>query len=88
MVKKDLISVIIPTYNRDKLIKDSVNSVLNQTYDNIEVIIVDDGSTDKTEKVIKKIKDKRIKYIKLDKNYGSAYAKNSYRNLYYFSRFR
>lgn len=76
MVKKDLISVIIPTYNRDKLIKDSVNSVLNQTYDNIEVIIVDDGSTDKTEKVIKKIKDKRIKYIKLDKNYGSAYAKN------------
>lgn len=72
----DLISVIIPTYNRGKLIRKSVMSVLNQTYTNIEIIIVDDGSTDNTESVIKKINDPRIKYIKYKKNRGACYARN------------
>lgn len=51
----DKISVIIPTYNRANVIIHSVNSVLNQTYKNIEVIVVDDCSTDDTDMVIKKL---------------------------------
>jgi glycosyltransferase involved in cell wall biosynthesis len=70
------ISVIIPTYNREKLIVNSLGSVLNQTYSNIEILIIDDGSTDNTKKEIDKIKDKRIKYIKLNKNSGSCNARN------------
>ena len=70
------ISVIIPTYNRANLIGNSIKSVLNQTYKNLEVIIVDDGSTDNTKKEIDNIKDGRIKYIKLHKNSGGSNARN------------
>lgn len=70
------ISVIIPTYNRANLIKKSINSVLNQTYKNIEIIVIDDGSTDSTQSIINKINDKRIKYYKLNKNNGASYARN------------
>ena len=71
-----LISVIIPTYNREKLIVESIKSVLRQTYSKIEIIVIDDGSTDNTEKEINKLKDKRIKYVKLSKNLGAPYARN------------
>lgn len=71
-----MISVIIPTYNRCKLLIRSVRSVLKQSYKNIEVIVIDDCSTDKTEEYIKKIKDNRLKYIKLRKNHGACYARN------------
>ena len=70
------ISVIIPTYNRAKLIGNSIKSVLNQTYKNLEVIIVDDVSTDNTKEIINKIEDNRIKYIKLRKKGGAANARN------------
>lgn len=76
IIIKNKISVIIPTYNRAKLINRSLSSVLNQTYNNIEIIIIDDGSTDNTKKIIKKFKDNRIKYIKLKKNKGPGYARN------------
>ncbi len=76
MKKNPKISVIIPTYNREKLISKSVKSVLNQSYENIELIVVDDESTDNTEKVLKQIKDKRLKYIKLKKNSGACHARN------------
>ena len=76
MQNKPLVSVIIPTYNRGRLILDSVNSVLNQTYKNIELIVVDDCSTDDTKEVIESIKDSRIKYIKLEKNSGACIARN------------
>ena len=70
------ISVIIPTYNRAKQLIRSLRSVLSQTYNNIEVIIVDDNSSDDTKKRIDKINDNRIKYIKLKKNKGPGYARN------------
>ena len=73
---EDTISVIIPTYNREKLILDTIYSVLNQTYKKMEILIIDDYSTDNTEKIIENIKDNRVKYIKLNKKYGANYARN------------
>ena len=58
-----MISVIIPTYNRAHLIGETIESVRAQTYDNWELIIVDDGSTDNTERLISTYIDKRIQYI-------------------------
>ena len=71
------VSVIIPTYNRERLIARSVKSVLNQTYRNFEIIIVDDASTDNTEKVISSFNDERIRYLRHDKNRGEAAARNT-----------
>lgn len=71
-----MVSVIIPTYNRSETIKKSIYSVLNQTYNNIEIIVIDDKSTDNTEEVMKNIIDKRIRYIKLDENKGACFARN------------
>ncbi len=71
-----LVSCIIPTYNRSELVCRAIKSVLNQTYKNIEVIVVDDGSEDNTKKVVLSIKDSRIKYIRLHRNFGPAFARN------------
>ena len=72
------VSIILPTYNRAYIIEKAIQSVLNQTYQDFELIIVDDGSTDNTEEIIKKLqeKDKRIRYIKLETNKGAAAARN------------
>ena len=72
------VSVIIPTYNRAHLLPRAVKSVLNQTYQGFEIIVVDDGSSDNTEEVVKEVQrqDKRIRYIKLQKNKGGAAARN------------
>lgn len=51
--KNPLISVILPTYNRARCLSRSINSVLNQTFSNLELIIVDDGSTDNTRELVK-----------------------------------
>ena len=73
------ISVIIPTHNRAHLIGRSIQSVFNQTYQDFEIIVVDDGSTDNTSEVIKKYqkKDNRIKYIRHEKNKGGSAARNT-----------
>lgn len=70
------VSVIIPTYNRAHLIERSVRSVLEQTYRDIEVIVVDDGSLDDTESVIQGIEDERIVYYKQPVNAGVSAARN------------
>lgn len=74
------ISVIIPVFNREEFIKDSVLSVINQTYKNFELIIYDDGSFDKTEEVVNKIisfyPKYKIRYIKNPKNNGPSFARN------------
>jgi len=71
---KPLVSVIIPTYNCGKFIEQSIESVLNQTYKNIEIIVVDDGSTDDTQVKLLKY-GKNINYIR-KKNEGSSKARN------------
>lgn len=71
-----LVSVIIPTYNRGKLILRAINSVLNQTYKNIEIIVVDDCSSDDTKTIVQSINDKRVRYLCLDKNSGACVARN------------
>lgn len=78
MIKK-LVSVIIPTYNRAHLISEAIESVVNQTYKDLEIIVVDDGSLDNTEKIVRKWqeKDKRIFYIKHEKNRGISAARNT-----------
>jgi teichuronic acid biosynthesis glycosyltransferase TuaG len=72
--KSTLVSVILPTFNASRFLSRTILSVLNQSYRNIELIIVDDCSKDQSLKLIKKfaIKDKRIKYFKTQKNSGSA----------------
>ncbi len=61
--RQNLVSVIIPTFNRAHLIRETIDSVLKQTYQNFEIIIVDDGSTDNTAEVVKSYSDPRISYF-------------------------
>jgi len=70
-----LVSVVMPAYNASKYIAVSIESVLNQSYGNFELIIVDDGSTDNTKDVIAGFKDERIKYFHKE-NGGASSARN------------
>ena len=71
-----MISVIIPTYNRENTIERSLNSVLNQTYEDFEVIIIDVFSSDDTLSILSKFNDPRIRIIELNENNGANYARN------------
>lgn len=64
------VTVAIPTYNRAHYLKEAIESVLNQTYTDYELLVVDNASTDNTEEVVKSFNDKRIKYIKNETNIG------------------
>lgn len=68
------VSVIIPSYNRADLLGRSVSSVLRQTYQDFELIVVDDCSTDNTRDVVMSFDDRRVKYVRLDKNSGTPAA--------------
>lgn len=76
MPKLPKVSIIIPSFNNEKYIGYAISSVLNQTYQNIEIIVVDDNSQDDTEKVVKSFENKDLTYIKLNKNMGASAAKN------------
>ena len=73
---KDLVSIVMPSYNTAGFIADSINSVRAQTYENWELIIVDDCSTDNTDEVVSFFEDPRIRYIKNEKNSGAAVSRN------------
>lgn len=74
-MNQPLVSVIVPTYNRVYLFPKTIKSILDQDYQNIELLVVDDGSSDNTSDVIKENKDSRIIYIK-KQNRGPASARN------------
>ncbi len=70
------VSVIIPVYNSSKHIIECLDSVIKQTFKNLEIILVDDNSTDNSLDIIKSYKDKRIKIIELKENVGAARSRN------------
>ena len=70
------ISIILPTYNRDRLIMRAIQSILDQTYTKWELIIVDDGSTDSTQQIVQSMGEQRISYIKNEQNMGAAASRN------------
>lgn len=83
--KKVTFSILLPTYNREKLIKRAIESVLSQTYNDYELIVIDDGSTDDTNKVVSAYNDPRIYYYFKENggqnsalNYGLQYANGKY----------
>ncbi len=75
-IKKVKFSVCIPTYNRAGYLKEAIESVLNQTYSNFELVIYDDGSTDETVRVVRSFKDPRIRYYRGKENRGRPFARN------------
>ena len=71
-----LVSIIMPSYNTGRFIGDSIQSVINQTYSNWELLIVDDCSTDSTEEVVRSFRDDRIRYFRNEENAGAALSRN------------
>lgn len=74
-----VVSVITPVYNAENFLKETIDSVLNQSYDDFEFLLIDDCSTDKSADIVKNYaeKDSRVKYIKLQENSGAAVARNT-----------
>lgn len=73
--KKTLVTVVIPTYNRAKFLPRAIKSILKQTTKKWKLLIIDDGSTDKTKKVVKRyLSDSRIRYVRIKKNRGVSNA--------------
>lgn len=77
MSDMELISVIIPSYNRERTIERAINSVLEQSYSKYEIIIIDDASTDNTVEIIKRIKRNEIILLVNDTNKGACYSRNA-----------
>lgn len=71
-----MVSVIIPMYNSEKYIEDCINSVINQTYRNLEIIVIDDCSSDSSTEIVSNMKDSRLKIIRLLENKGVSNARN------------
>lgn len=75
-MSRPLVSVLIASYNHEKFIKDTIESVLNQTYNNMEIIIVDDCSDDNSVSIIENFSDRRIKFFQNKINCGVVYTLN------------
>ena len=76
MTPEPLVSVIIPTYNRSSILFNTIKKVFNQTWGNMQLIIIDDYSSDDTRKTIQLINDSRIKYKRTDRNLGCTGARS------------
>ena len=76
VIESPLISVLLSVYNDDKNIKTSIDSILSQSYKNIELLVIDDCSTDKTYEVLKEIKDIRLKIYRNKENHGLTKSLN------------
>lgn len=78
-----LVSIVVPVYNAEDVILNCLNSVRNQSYKNLDIIVVDDKSTDGTANLVEKLcgTDKRIRIIRLQKNAGSSFARQCGLNL-------
>jgi glycosyltransferase involved in cell wall biosynthesis len=74
--KKIKVSCVMPVYNGEKYLRETIDSILNQTYSDFEFIIIDDGSTDNSVKIIESYKDSRIKLYKNEKNMGICDSTN------------
>jgi glycosyltransferase involved in cell wall biosynthesis len=77
MADAPVVSVIVPTYNRGHLLGRAIRSVLDQTFQDLEVLVVDDGSSDGTEAVVRAFPDPRIRYLRHDVNRGACAARNT-----------
>lgn len=75
-MEEELISIIIPLYNKEKYIEETIDKIKKQTYKNWEIIIIDDASTDKGRKICEKYVDKKIQLITLEQNSGPAITRN------------
>ena len=71
-----LVSVILPTYNRQRTLYRAISSVLTQSYADLELIVVDDASTDETPAVLARFSDPRLRHVRLERNGGAAHARN------------
>ena len=78
MKKEELVSIVVPVYNAEKFLKDTIQTVLEQTYPNWELLLVDDCSNDNSVDIIKEYvkDDKRIRLLKNEKNSGAALTRN------------
>lgn len=74
--EKPLVSIIMPTYNRKKLLREAIDSVLNQTYQNFELIIIDDSSTDDSRDFLKELRHDKIRVLFNESNMGPAASRN------------
>lgn len=90
-MKRDrpFISIVVPSYNRADMIADTLRSLQKQDYENYEILVIDDGSTDNTGEVVRSVADSRIQFIKKNnaeraaaRNFGAARAKGDYINFF------
>lgn len=77
MSENNLLSIIIPVYNTEEYLSRCLESLVNQSYKNLEIIIINDNSTDKSEEIIQSFTyDKRVQNIRLNSNHGTGYSRN------------
>ena len=70
------VSILLPVYNSETTIQETIDSILCQTYSDFELVIINDGSSDKSEQIIGQYSDKRIRYYKNEQNKGLIYTLN------------
>lgn len=75
-MKKGLVSIIVPVYNAERFLEDTIKTVENQSYENWELLLVNDCSKDNSKEIAKKYLSKKIKWIDMDKNSGAALTRN------------